>query len=605
MRSRLLAVLVAGAAACLVVAAAGGAAGGPSNDNKLKQVRHIVVVYEENHSFDNLYGGWEGVNGLSNADSAHTTQAGQSGTPFQCLYMDDVNLQAQSAANPTAPLSTTCTDTTTSTPFPSHFPNAPFTIDDYLAPSDTTCPPNPLVAFSSANGFKKGTGSPGGCTRDIVHRFYQEQFQLHGGHQDRYALGSDAAGLVMGVYDTKALPIYAYLHQPGHPKYAILDNFFQAAFGGSFLNHQWLIAAASPICNTANNCPTSAPDGPAAHSVLDANGFPQPSYPPVSNRPPGMGALYVSPGSGLVDGVLTQACGLATTVPGFACGDYGVNTMQPPFAPFGAFGAILPPQTAPTIGDTLSAAGVDWAWYAGGWSNADGDVGAPGWTNGSSADPNTPTGCTDPYVDPGKRPANVGAPVAHWPICPDNLFQYHHQPFNYFARFTRATQAGLDQRKAHLKDEQEFIQLAEDSHSQCDLKPVSFVKPFGTENEHPGYASEPGGSDHLVNLLRAIEDGPCKSDTMVVVTYDEFGGQWDHVPPPGQGNSNGPHDQWGPGTRIPALVLSPHLKGPFVVDDTEYDTTSILATIEQKYGLAPLATRDAQVASISNVFDAH
>ena len=87
----------------------------------------------------------------------------------------------------------------------------------------------------------------GGCTRDIVHRFYHEQYQLDGGKQDRYVTGSDAMGLTMGMYDTKALPIYQYLHSPGHPNYAIEDNFFQSAFGGSFLNHQWLIAAASPV----------------------------------------------------------------------------------------------------------------------------------------------------------------------------------------------------------------------------------------------------------------------------------------------------------------------------------------------------------------------
>ena len=115
---------------------------------------------------------------------------------------------------------------------------------------------------------------------------------------------------------------------------------------------------------------------------------------------------------------------------------------------------------------------------------------------------------------------------------------------------------------------------------------MSFIKPIGEENEHPGYASEPGGSDHLVSLLQAIENSKCRKNTMVVVTYDEFGGQWDHVSPPGQGNNNGPHDVWGPGTRIPALVLGPHLKGPFVVDHTQHDTTSILATIEQRYGLA-------------------
>ena len=102
-----------------------------------------------------------------------------------------------------------------------------------------------------------------------------------------------------------------------------------------------------------------------------------------------------------------------------------------------------------------------------------------------------------------------------------------------------------------------------------------------------------------------IEGSACAKDTMVIVTYDEFGGQWDHVSPPGQGNDNGPHDQWGPGTRVPALVLGPHLKGPFVVDHTEYDTTAVLATIEQRYGLAPLSSRDAAMNSLSNVFDAH
>jgi len=92
---------------------------------------------------------------------------------------------------------------------------------------------------------------------------------------------------------------------------------------------------------------------------------------------------------------------------------------------------------------------------------------------------------------------------------------------------------------------------------------------------------------------------------MVVVTYDEFGGQWDHVTAPGQGNTNGPHDQWGPGTRIPALVIAPRLRGEFVVDHTQYDTTSILATIEHKYGLAALGTRDAAVNDLSSVFGAH
>ena len=91
---------------------------------------------------------------------------------------------------------------------------------------------------------------------------------------------------------------------------------------------------------------------------------------------------------------------------------------------------------------------------------------------------------------------------------------------------------------------------------------------------------------------------------MVIVTYDEFGGQWDHVPPPGQGGTPGPHDEWGPSTRIPALVLSPRLRDRFVVDHTSHDTTSIAATIEHRFGLAPLSSRDARVKDLFSVFSA-
>ena len=186
-----------------------------SNAKELDKINHIVVIYEENHSFDNLYGGWEGVNGLSNADVAHTTQVNESGIAYTCLKQNDLNLQVPS------PLSIICNDVTAGTPggpFSSHFTNAPFQIDDFIGPSATTCPPTPLVAFSSPNGWLNGTGSPGGCTRDLVHRFYHEQYQLDGGKQDRYVTGSDAMGLSMGTYDTKALPIYQYLHSPGHPE---------------------------------------------------------------------------------------------------------------------------------------------------------------------------------------------------------------------------------------------------------------------------------------------------------------------------------------------------------------------------------------------------
>jgi acid phosphatase len=521
------------------------------------RVDRIVVIYQENHSFDNLYGGWEGVDGLADADAEHSTQVGQDGEPYTCLLQDDVNLTSP-------PLPGDCTDSTTPTAFTSHFRNRPFAIDDFISPTDTTCPPPGVFA---ANGVAKGAGLPGGCTRDLVHRYYQEQYQLDGGKQDRYVTGSDALGLTMGHYDTRALPIYRYLHARHHPAYAIADHFFQAAFGGSFLNHQWLVAAATPTWPGALN------DGGAddLHSVVDENGMPT-SYP-----------LYASPaGATVKDAALTASCepgpGRGPTPDGVTCGDYAVNTIQPPYQPYAPGtpeARRLPAQTAPTIGDRLSANGVDWAWYSGGWSNANGDIGSPGWTNGSG-----PT-CSDADTATG----------ATFPNCPDKLFQYHHQPLNYFASFA----PGTAERRAHLRDEAEFVDAARSSVRRCKLKPVSFVKPIGAENEHPGYASVETGSDHLVDLLSAIDRSRCAKRTLVVVTYDEFGGAWDHVPPPGQGGAQGPHDRWGPGTRIPALLISPQLHRRFSVDHTQYDTTSVLRTIEQRFHLAPLGPRDAEV----------
>jgi acid phosphatase len=279
------------------------------------------------------------------------------------------------------------------------------------------------------------------------------------------------------------------------------------------------------------------------------------------------------------------ACPAPTGVP---CGDFAVNTIQPfyqPYQPGTADARRLPPQRGATIGDRLSARKVDWAWYSGGWSNANRDVNAPGWTNGGG-----PT-CSDTNTLAG----------AVYPNCPDKLFQFHHQPLNYYATFAPGTQM----RAKHLRDEAEFQQLAARSGSRCRLKPVSLIKPIGEENEHPGYASEHTGSDHLVELISSIERSRCARDTMIVVTYDEFGGQWDHVSPPGQGTATkGPHDVMGPSTRIPALVLAPGLRKPYVVDHTSHDTTSIAATIEHRFGLKPLSSRDKKVKDLSSVFRA-
>lgn len=480
--------------------------------------KNLVVIYEENHSFDNLYGSWGKV-GSDHVDGIQSVpQVAQNGTTYNCLLQNDVNLTSPS------PLATTCTDPAHGIPA-SAFDNHVFTIDDYIQPDDTTCPKPEGARSVNDNGFLNGTGLPGGCTRDLVHRFYQEKYQIDGGKQDRYVTGSDAVGLSMGVYRTQDLPIYRYLHDKGAPNYVVADRFFQGANGGSFLNHQWLIAARAPL-------DTSGGALGAANSKLDDNGMPT-SYP-----------LYTAtkPSTDIKDGQLTVTCPGGGNDVVAACGNFAVNTVQPSSPPFGG-GAKIPlidDSVYPNIGDRMTAKGISWNWYSGGWDDA--EAGHPGKT-----------------------------------------FQFHHQPFNYFKDY-----APGEPGRAHLQDENNFLKAA----AAGTLPQVSFVKPYGIENEHPGYASEPNGSDHLVDLLQAITSGPQARETLVVVTYDEFGGQFDHVAPP-QG------DAWGPGTRIPALVLSAGMAHSGV-DSTTYDTTSIMATIEHSFGLAPVATRDAAVNDLTN-----
>jgi acid phosphatase len=200
-----------------------------------------------------------------------------------------------------------------------------------------------------------------------------------------------------------------------------------------------------------------------------------------------------------------------------------------------------------------------------------------------------PGTCTDPET----------ATNAVFPNCPNKLFQYHHQPLNYYEAYAPGTAA----RRQHLRDEAGFEALGGDSRQDCRLRAVSLIKPVGAENEHPGYASEHTGSDHLVELLQAVRRSDCARDTMVIVTYDEFGGQWDHVSPPGQGTTTpGPHDEMGHSTRIPALTIAPGLRRSFTVDHASHDTTSIIATIENRFHLRRVAVRDGRVQDLSTVF---
>jgi acid phosphatase len=389
--------------------------------------------------------------------------------------------------------------------------------------------PNMPFAIDDPKGFNTPLSV---VTHDLWHRFYQNQMQIDGGKNDRFVAYADSGGLVMGHYDGTKLPLWDVARQ-----YVLADNFFMGGFGGSFFNHFWLICACAGKYLNADKSP--AKDLIAA---VEADGA---SLTIAANSP--KSALDGIP-KFVKDGNLT---------PDF----YAINTMQPPYQPSSnkpaaggdpayadpAKPTTLPPQTEQTIGDLLSAKGVSWAWYAGAWQAA---------------------------LD-----AKNTVPVPN--------FQYHHQPFNYFADMAPGTVA----RAAHLKDGglggSEFIKAIDAGG----LPQVAFYKPQGNLNEHAGYTDVLSGDRHIADVIGHLQQGPQWAHMVIIITYDENGGLWDHVAPPRA-------DRWGPGSRVPALILSPFAKKGFV-DHTLYDTGSILLLITRRFALPTLPGLTARNAALT------
>lgn len=485
----------------------------------LNNIQTIVVIYAENRGFDNLYGLFPGANGVPGVNPTSTTAY---------VPQKDVDGSTLPVLPPTWGGMTAAGQSVVVTQAQSaNFPNKPFQIDD--ANSALNLPQSVI-------------------TRDLVHRFYNNQMQINGGANDKFAAYSDAGGLTMGYYDGSKMKLWDIAKQ-----YSLADNLFIGAFGGSFLTHQYLICACAP---TYPNADTSVAKGSISKIDVDAKG----------------NFVRLTPSTTTPASVLNGAPGYAndsTLTPADGSGMfYAVNTMQPPFqpssnAPAGDDGSklyadttkatTLPPQTQKNIGDMLTSKNVDWAWYAGAWKDT--TTLATASVRGSSF-PNPPN------------------------------FQFHHQPFNYFANMDPVKAPAY--RAAHLKDyDTQFVSDA----SAGKLPAVTFYKPQGNLNQHAGYASVADGDAHIADVIAKLKKSPQWKNMLVIVTYDENGGFYDHASPP-------KGDRWGPGTRVPAILVSPYVKKG--VDHTQYDSASILRAITRRFALPVLdglTTRDKALAA--------
>ncbi|KAE9655852.1 acid phosphatase [Pseudomonas sp. PB105] len=469
------------------------------------QVKTVVVIYAENRSFNNLFADFPGVEKpLSALSATDTQQRDRDGSLLSTLppaWGGVLQVGPQTVDGVTYP---------SEVQFQENLPNAPF---DLKGPSGEDLPLS-LV------------------TRDLWHVFYQNQMQINGGKNDGFVAWADSGGLVMGRY---AQSRYSLRLWDVAKEFVLCDNFFQGAFGGSFLNHQYLISATAPVYPNA------------AASVAKAQIATLQSDDPTDTR---LKPLEKSPASAMTGP--PQFGPSALTPDGFA-----VNTLAPPYWPTWIrdpqnpdyskpdLPNVLVPQTHEHIGDKLSKKNVDWAWYAGAWQAT-----------------------LDQFKDSGGIPK-----------IPN--FQYHHQPFNYFKKQGPENRAERDKRlrDGGLGDESSTNKFFTDAQAGK-LPAVSFYKPQGNLNMHAGYADVASGDRHIARALKVLQDSPQWKNMVVIVTVDENGGWWDHVAPP-------KGDRWGPGTRVPALVVSPFARKG-TVDHTVYDTASILRLITRVFQLETL-----------------
>jgi acid phosphatase len=376
-------------------------------------------------------------------------------------------------------------------------------------------------------------------TGDIMHRFFNQQHQINGGRMDHFAAYSDNPGLVLTYYDRAAVPTTEPAIAHYARQYVLADRFFHAAFGDSWLNHFWLLCACTPIWHGAAPPPTEQVN-PTPNPTTGYFTQPVGSSIKWTPVPAGPETWYIVTQPNFTP----HLCEPTRTPP-------PTHTPQPTATVGAALQATpcVPLQRLPTIGDRLSDRGISWQWYH------DDIVGVLPYFERYA----TPSAGYRDHVNRNVLPTTTVPPL----------------------------------RRSFLDDLRDPTQLPA----------VSFIRPSGRSSEHPGEATLAEGEVLVAaTLVPAIMTStPYRQNKVaIVITYDENGGRWDHVAPPS--GTPGISDAFGPGVRVPAIIISPWAKRCFV-DHSHYDTTAIIAFITRNWGLPTLGPRDGAISPLTNAFN--
>jgi phospholipase C len=534
----------------LSIALIGNASAVHANDGEEKgmhvktttPIEHVIVIIGENHTFDNLFGAYRPAPGQTIANLLSKGIIKADGTPGphfnkaaqqQASDLNSYNLDPQ-LTGPYATLPQPQTTYATGLPpgvadarFPADLPNGPFQITKYVS-------------------YDAHTGDP-------IHRFFQMWQQSDKGRLDLFPWVALSAGI--GPQNGSNSPTPGNTHQGSEAmgfynmntgdapdfkamadEYAISDNYHQSIMGGTGANFIAIVSGDVGFHNL-----DGTPDMPPANQIENPN--PQPGTNNFYIQDGYRGGSYVNcsdPAQRGTEPILAYIHALpGNAFNGGNCAAdtyYLVNNYGPGYTPTGALKPLgasyftLPPQTLPTIADTLSAKRISWKWYSGG------------------------------------RNDGVATTNEYCTIC---------DPFTFFKGVMNTSL------KNNLQDVTQFYQ---DVVSDSTLPAVSFIRPPESMAGHPANATMPDFEHFVADVIKRVQSNKqVWAKTAIIVTTDEGGGYYD------SGYIQAV-DFFGDGTRIPLVVVSPYAKKGHV--DHQYsDHASILKFIEKNWQLKALSKR--------------
>jgi acid phosphatase len=425
----------------------------------------VVVIYAENRSFNNLFADFPGLEQpLSAVPPERARQRDRDGRVLETLpkIWDGMVPDKQVVEHAEFQIGE---DAITG------LPNGPFAL-------------------------KTPEGDPlphGVVTRDLIHSFYNNQWQINGGRNDGFVAWGDSGALVMGHYgDVRAnLRLWQVARE-----FTLCDNFFMGAFGGSFLNHQYLVAATPPFYPDADK-------SPAKDRVVKLDpAYGNPPRPLLKAGTPASAmdgpVRFVADRSRPITARSTPCCPLSAHLPGRSRqARHGAGHRADP--------AAADPRQHRRSPDR-------------GWRQ----LGLVCRRLGRGA---------------GRARQQRRVPLApQFPAAPPAVQLFRQSRPGHGGARTPLARCRHGRNRAH--------QYLPGRCAAGKLPPVTFYKPQGNLNMHAGYSDVDAGDRHIAGVIDALRRSPQWDKMLIVVTFDENGGWWDHVAPP-------KGDRWGRARAFP------------------------------------------------------